>query len=126
MFWRMSVTVSTSSVSGTKDFSLTGRSRRWRQTEPFFQVPGADFQAHGHSLFHPFPFLGAAAQVAPVHQYAERLAVEILGAEGACQFLAVVQDGLAAFFPGRDGDDDDLLGGRRGAGIPGRRRRSAS
>ena len=40
--------------------------------------------------------------------------MEILGAEGACQFLAVVQNGLAAFFLGRNGDDDDLLGSHAG------------
>ena len=97
-----------------KGFFIDGQVAPLEADGAFFQVPGADFQAHGHSLLHPFPFLGAAAQVAPVHQYAERLAMEILGAEGACQFLAVVQNGLAAFFLGRNGDDDDLLGSHAG------------
>lgn len=76
----------------------------------FFEVAGADFQTDGDAFFDPFPFFGAAAEVACVDVDADGHAVEGDGAEGGGELLTVGDDGVACVGLGGDGDDDDLLG----------------
>ena len=74
-------------------------------------VARADLDADGHALFHPLPLLHAAVEIAGIDMDADRVALEMLVAEGFCECLAGVEHGCAAVLLGRDRQDHDLLGG---------------
>lgn len=80
----------------------------------FLEVTGSDFDAEGNAFFDPFPFFGAAAEVAVIDEDAEVFASVGLFAKALGEGVAGLGDRLAGVFFGGDGNDDDLLRGDAG------------